>query len=301
MKIHVALCTDENFTIPALVCVTSLFETNRHNDCEVYILTDGLSDKATSKFRKLSEYYNQKVEICEINEHSLTTLITTDRYPKSMYFRFILPEILHNINKVLYLDCDILVRHNLEDLFKIELNNKACAVVEDQQSDDIQIINRLHIKFPYFNSGVMLMNLSYWRENNIAAKILNFIGKNPTKCVYPDQDGLNVILDKDVIYLDYKYNYQEMWLTMRDYARIHFLKWKALDVAAKDPAIVHFCVDEKPWFIECRNPFKNEYLQIANKHDFIGFKRKPKYRFIYTRLEAEIMRLRRWQKKFINR
>lgn len=301
MKLSFALCTDENFVIPALVCITSIFENNKEDDCHVTILTEGLDTASKRKFDRLANFYTQKIDIVTIDSSVFDSMITRDRYPRSMYFRFLLPEILKDFNSTLYLDCDIMVRHSLRQLFKLELNDTAGAAIVDQQCDDTQILNRLKIKSDYFNSGVMLMNLESWRKNGYSKKIIDFIEKNPERCIYPDQDALNIVLDGKMKYLDLKFNLQEMWLTMLDYARFSHCRYDELMLAKSDPSIVHFCVGDKPWYCECRNPYVNEYLEYASIHKFIGFKQRKHYSGLYFLLEAQIQRIRRWQKKFVRK
>lgn len=301
MTLEFAICTDENFVVPALVCLTSIFENNRDDECHVTVLTEGISDISTEKFIKLSDAYNQQINICKIDAGCFDSMITRGRYPVSMYFRFLLPQILADSEKVLYLDCDIMVRRSLRQLFETNLAGKACGVVIDQQCDDTQIHNRLRLTSDYFNSGVMLMNLNEWREKDYTEKIIDFIEKNPDKCIFPDQDALNAVLNGNVRFLELEYNLQEMWLTMLDYARFSFSRYHDLEQAKKDPAIIHFCVGDKPWFSECKNPYRKEYLEYAHLHDFIGFTERKHYSRLYFRLDAEIQRLKRWQKYFINK
>ncbi len=301
MNIHIALCTDENFVIPALTCITSVLENNREDFCSFTILTSGLSDYAHKKFERLSSAYGRPIAIKDIDEKMFCNLPVIDRYPLSMYYRFLLPEVLTTESRVLYLDCDTIVRQSLRALFQTDLAGKACAVVEDQQSDDTLIINRLRLTETYFNSGVMLLNLAYWREHDIPAALIHCIKENYHQCTYPDQDALNMVLRGKVRYLPYTYNCQEMWITQRQQARFHYSKWPALDVAINNPAIVHFCVGDKPWYEECKNPFATDFLKYAYLHPFIGFVRKKKYGYLYHRLVAWEMRFHRWSLKLINK
>lgn len=300
MKFDIALCTDEKFVIPALTCLTSIFENNSDNVCSITILTAGISFRAISKFNQLAAYYKSNITIRKIDGSCFNNLITIDRYPLSMYFRFLLPYMLPDKDRVLYLDCDIIVRHSLKGLFDTDIQDKACAVVMDQQCDNVQTINRLRISSPYFNSGVMLLNLAYWRSHNISTKLVRFLKDNVDKCIYPDQDALNVVLEGKVVYLSYTYNLQEMWLTMRDSVHFHYSRWYELDAIIQDPVIVHYCVGDKPWYKECKNPFRYEFLKYARLHSFVGFKLIKKYRYLYHLIVAWEMRLHRWSQKFIN-
>ena len=213
---NIALCTDENFSVPALVCITSVFENNKSERCNVYVLTDFLSPDVRAKFSELAKVYGQSIDIFSIDKQRFKDLTVNERFPISMYYRFLLPEILTKESKVLYLDCDIIVRHSLRELYDTSLDGKALAAVVAQSCDDIVWTNQLKLKSPYFNSGVLLMNLNYWRQNDSFNKLVSWVATNPDKCMLPDQNALNSIFDGYVKYLDYTYNYQEAWFNIEN-------------------------------------------------------------------------------------
>ena len=81
MTLNFALCTDENFVIPSLVCITSIFENNIDEECHVYILTEGLSKAAYLKFEELATIYSQSIIIKTINSNQFKGLIEYGRLP----------------------------------------------------------------------------------------------------------------------------------------------------------------------------------------------------------------------------
>ena len=132
---NISLCTDNNFVKPALVCITSIFENNKGENVSVYILTDGISDEAKGSFSLLAQQYGQRIIIKEIDKSCFNGLTVNERFPVSMYYRFLLPDMLQKEEKVLYLDCDIIVRHSLKPLYDIGLYGKALAAVVAQSCD----------------------------------------------------------------------------------------------------------------------------------------------------------------------
>lgn len=276
---NIALCTDENFSIPALVCITSIFENNKE-ECNIYVLTDGLSDKAVGKFRQLASLYNQNIEVLTIDKHRFDGLTVNERFPISMYYRFLLPEMLPTEEKVLYLDCDIIVRHSLSEAYSTDLEGNALAAVVGESCDDVFWSNYLKLTTPFFSSGVILINLNYWRENDITRKLIRWTSDNPELCSLPDQNALNKVLEGKVVYLDYTYNFQEWWFGDLTHW-MHYSKWDEIKKIGQDPVIVHYCEAVKPWFKECTNPFQNDFLRYAKLHDFIGFKIRSRYGFEY--------------------
>lgn len=278
---NIALCTDENFSIPALVCITSIFENNKEDDCHVYVLTDGLSDNARKKFCRLSQIYAQPIYVMSIDKHRFDGLTVSNRYPVSMYYRFLLPEMLPNEDVVLYLDCDIIVRHSLKELFTIDIDEYALGAVVSQSSDWVKWYNDHKLATPFFNSGVLLMNLNYWRRNNIFESLVKWVVENPNGLWLPDQSALNKVLERKVRYLDYTYNFQERWTRPLQGSYIHYSKWDEIENTGKDPVIIHYCDAEKPWFLESRHKYKRDFTYYATLHEFIGFKPIKRYGHLY--------------------
>lgn len=281
---NIVICTDEKYAMPCGVCVMSLFENNRDLQCNVYILTDWLSEQQRAKFEKLSYKYSKTITIITIPTSQISKLKVSTRFSKSIYYRFLIPNLLKNESKALYLDCDIIVNGCLDSFYNIDLKNYGCGVIEDQCCDDIRIYNRLNMKGNYFNSGVLLMNLDYWRENNITEKCIDFIYRNPEVCVWPDQDALNIILNEKVIYCPYGYNFQTFFLLNKFELFVRKEKWSEIDKWKENPIIIHFTTDLKPWHKECNHPCVATFLKYKNmspwKHDKLNFYNSLKQRII---------------------
>ncbi len=260
MSMNIAFCTDEKYSYPCGVCITSILENNK-DECNIYILTDGLTTKTIKKFKQLEERYKQKIEIINVNNQLFNGLKVCDRFPKSIYYRFLLP-LLINEEKIIYFDCDIIVTSDLKGLWDTDIKDYACGAVEDQMSDHIIIQNRIGLYRDYFNSGVLLMNLDYWRKNNITKRITEFILQNPSICVYPDQDAMNFVLFDKVKYIEYKYNYQELFYEPKERIFLHKEKWGKLIPEGSVPAVMHYTGHFKPWHKGCTHPYKEIFLKF---------------------------------------
>lgn len=276
MTMNIALCTDEKYSFPCGVCITSILENNKEEECRIYILTDGLKPKTIEKFKRLKEKYRQKIEIINIDDQLFNGLKVCNRFPKSIYYRFLLPQIL-NDEKVIYLDCDIIVTANLNTLWNTDISEYACGVVEDQSGDDIIIQNRIGLYKDYFNSGVLLINLNYWRKNNIAKRVAEFIHYNPDVCVYPDQDAMNCIISDQVKFLEYKYNYQELFYQPQECILLHKKKRKNLISGKYIPTIIHYTGHFKPWVKGCVHPYKDLFIKFKEISPWNKEKIKSRY------------------------
>lgn len=260
---NIVLCADENYAMACGICITSILENNRGNHCHIYVLTDGFSEKTVSLFNQMQTQYAQEISIKKIDSTVFEGLNVSDRFRRSIYFRFLIPDIV-NGDKALYLDSDIIVNGDLKSLWDIDLSSYACAVVEDQCSDDIRLHNRINMYSTYFNSGVLLMNLTYWRDNLIKEKLVDYIFNNPEKCLYPDQDALNVILEGKVYFFDYIYNFQELMLDDANSSFLHRNKWDKVKKAFEQPIIIHYTKSIKPWHVEYEGPFKHIFLKYKS-------------------------------------
>lgn len=268
---NIAFCFDNNYALGYLVTMVSLFENNKGEDIDIYIITPFLSQEVIAKFNKLGEIYKHNIYYINVNDRLFEGLPTHGRFNKSTYIRYTIPD-LCKVSKILQLDGDLIVRKNLRTMYDIDVSEVASAVVEDHNSDDIYNINRYKLEPPFFNNGVQLMNLDYWRNNRLAEKCMHFLVEHPDICIYMDQDANNIILKEHVKYLPYTFNFQQFWYNDKKSLKFHFSKWSEIDKYIEDPAIIHYSVSPKPWFYECNHPRIEEFVKYANMYDFVGFK-----------------------------
>ncbi len=189
-------------------------------------------------------------------------------FTTAMYYRLMIPELFPNdVNKILYLDMDVLVEGRLDELWNEDILNKGAAVVEDSATIHLGEYTPPR----YFNSGVMLINLDYWRKYNVKEKAIDFMVKHRDILRFPDQDALNVVLQDDLIYVSDKWNYH-LNLDKR------FLKQALRGRIAKDkaPVIIHFNQRVKPWMYHCRHPYAARYWQVLKKTTFSEYQLKNK-------------------------
>lgn len=270
----IVLCSDEKFAMPCAVCIVSLFENNADNDFDVVILTDGFSPDTEKKLLSIGNKYNRDIRIINIDDSRFASLKVSSVFPKSIYYRFLIPSLLPECHKAMYMDCDMVVNAPLNELWETPLDGMACAAVEDQTADDVRHSNRTGVDYPYFNSGLLLMNLDYWRSHNLAAKCVEFIAENPERCLYPDQDALNHILAGKTVYLPYRYNFQHYMFLNKYELFLHRNKWNDIDRAMNDIAIMHYCFMIKPWNTNCPHPDPGLFRKYLRMTPWKGYRMK---------------------------
>ena len=273
MKINLVLCCDDNYVIPVLTCLTSVFENNKEYSFCVYIVTAGITHENERKFQSLLDIYSQCIIVKNIDSSRFDVLPSRGRYVVATYYRYILPEILSE-DKVLYLDGDTIVTSDLGELWQTDISDYACAAVEDQRCDNVLLYNRFYLKTTYFNAGVLLVNLKYWRRYGITEQLFRYSVVNFKNLLYQDQDALNVVLSGKIKYISYTYNFQMEWYGDEFTNTAHFSKWEEINRVKNNPVIIHYTVAAKPWFKECNLPLpiKMIWREYAGMHKFIGYK-----------------------------
>lgn len=233
---NVVLCSDKNVVRGLGVTIASVA---RHNqNCAFHIFFNGeLTQDDTERFYVLASRYKQPIYMYWIDDTLLQGMYSTQYISITAYYRFLVPYVLEkfNIRKCLYLDTDILCLQNLQELFHKNLENKIAYVINNS-SKSIEWWKKHCLKIGmkknlYFNSGVMLLNIDKYVNQDIGWKAVKLANSQTYK--HMDQDVLNILLEGNVIFdTSYTFNCS---LSVHD------------DELPKKIAIVHFTTGNKPW------------------------------------------------------
>lgn len=210
---HIAYGTDTNYQMGAAISIASILENNKNSASKyfIHIFTDVISSEYATRMQLISQQYNACILLYTVDERVLEKLPVSAVWPLSIYYRLLAFDFLSkDIDKLLYLDSDIICKNNISELELLALDDNFAAVVPDVDSTQKRNQQRLGIDFQgrYFNSGVILANLQQWKTNNCSAEIFSLIEREcgSGKLKYPDQDALNIIFLGRLIYLGRKYN-----------------------------------------------------------------------------------------------
>lgn len=291
--IHIAFNLDNNYVTHCATVIASIIE-NNHNHCNIsfHLISADLSNSNKSK---LNQWINEKKELYHIYFYDIDQTIF-DNFPLGQtylnitcYYRLLIPTLLTEINKAIYLDCDTIVLGSLEGLWNTNIENKTWAGVRDRINDYIRVYNRLDypLAYGYFNDGVMLLNLDEMRKVDMLSISKDIASNIPLALKNHEQDILNKIFYKNKQALDFKYNLLEYYLYTEDWLYLDRKYYPEIIEACKNPVIVHFCMPQKPWHIECINPYKELYykyremtpwpeLKLVHKKEKLSKKQKLK-------------------------
>ena len=274
-KMHIAFCLDNNYLMLCGVAITSILENNKDVEITFHIIGVGLTDKSKKDLNfAIKKYTNASLIHYELDEKVLQSydfnICNSELFTIATYARFFIADFLpKNIDKLLYLDCDIIVAKSLNSLWNIDITEYAIAsapdlsCMYDMYNHNLYEIFDFKDSFVYINAGVLLVNLKYWREHNLRDKMLDFSIKNKEKLVFADQDVINSVLSESRLILPVKYNVQEFYY-MNEYLILKSYR-DEVECAINQPVIIHYTGNRKPWLATCQHPLKNEFLKYKQK------------------------------------
>ena len=265
---------NDKFVPQVAASICSICENNKSfNEIHFFLISNGITNENKSKLKDFIEKYNRKLTIKELNniKDYFDFEFDTTGWNPVILARLILEKFIpEDIDKILYLDGDTIVRGNLHELWKTEIDNYVIGASIEPTTDRKRKIDLGLEKYPYYNSGVLLINLKKWRKESIGSKILEFYKKNNKKMFAPDQDALNCFL-KDQIYtlsptynfcnIFYQYNYKFLNKLMKP---VQYVNEDIFSNAVKDPIIVHYLGEERPWRTGNHHKYKNDYIKYLS-------------------------------------
>lgn len=205
--IHVAMALNDAYGRHAGVMMKSLL---RHADPAYrfvfHIITGaaGLSTEIRSRLAACLERAPSSIEYLPVNEERFAAYPLTSYYSIEVYYRLAIPELLPAVDKCLYLDADLVIRGDIAELWRIDLEGYALAAVRDRALELSATPDNAYrrLKLPrYFNAGVLAINLSWWRRHDVGARCARFLAEQGAAVRFQDQDALNVVLAGNILSL----------------------------------------------------------------------------------------------------
>ena len=261
----------------ASVSIVSILEnSNDANEINIYVIDKSISEKHKQEMQEMVERYGRTLYFLpDIDVEAIAdTKIEVFKWHISTFSRLFLLHVLpEDMEKVIYVDCDMIIRHSLVPLWNKDMEGAWVMGADDcrgaRYRDDIGI-PRDSI---YTNNGLMVIDLKAWRENKIEERFIAFIKKYNGNITYVDQGVLNGVLQpiRKIKLLPIKYNAQ---------SACYFLGYEGLDLCRKpvwaytktefdqdisDPVVVHFTscfyAGSRPWEKKDNHPYRTEFLK----------------------------------------
>lgn len=233
------VATDNHYVVLLAALIKSI-EVNHHTGekLEFYVIDDGISARNRAKLERsidpeMTTIHWLRTE--EVLPADLALPADGSWFPVTALLRIFIPNfIAQSLDRVLYLDVDMIVLKDISVLWNMNIGDRIVGAVQDISKTVCSpwggIPNHLELRIPagtrYFNSGLLLMDPKKWRENGISDRAICALAENVKHATLPDQYALNVALYGQWFELDPLWN-----------------NFSAFDVA--DPYIIHY-LDTKP-------------------------------------------------------
>lgn len=253
MEINICFGLNDEYCQHCACTIASiLYNSDKEDDYNIHILTDYISDKNKKRLDSLKSIRGFKIKYYNVSAKEFETLRPDHNLGLSSFFRLKAFE-LFKFDKVLYLDCDLIVRKDIKELYATDITDYYCAGVEDIIGKNLIEKYNLCLTTTYVNSGVLLINLENCRKNDISKKLFEFL-EAPYDDRMADQDLLNYILQNHILALDLKWNCMYKFHNTYDDKDYY-------DKVAKDPSIIHYITEKKPWTPNSDQHLKYDYYK----------------------------------------
>lgn len=264
-KIHIAITHNDNYTEYCVTTMTSIIANKGDEEIVFHIIDGGLSEFSKSK---IIEVPNCEVIFDKIDMDMFKEYKKADYYPVQILFTMILPSVV-NVDKLLYLDCDLVVNSSLKELWNMDIEDNYIIGVED--ANGVKYAKKFGLKKEsrFFNTGMMLINCKKWRDDFIPARAVQIAIDNTGTPYGYDQTVLNQLFEGKVKYVDLKWNLQ--YCPINVYPT--YQSKKEYKNAIKAANIVHFVGDYKPWKMgySCFSPKQKDFFKY---HKMTSYKFK---------------------------
>jgi len=293
----VVCAADDAFAMPLAVTVRSALEKlDSTRRLQLYILDGGITD--ASKQRLLASWNLRDVSVHWLRpDPSLVNDLYISRHVNFItYYRLLMPWVLPSeVERVIFLDADLLVRRNLAELWDHDQQGAACLAAADTGAPyiDAQVALRNYDRChrflvasqpvpnyrelglsptgKYFNAGVLVVDIKEWRKLDVTTAALRCLRQHSQHVQWWDQYALNVVLAGRWKELDARWN-QGVHAYTFPTAGESPLEPEVYSALRRDPWIVHFTSQKKPWHYFCRHPFRREYLAAIDRTDWRGWR-----------------------------
>ena len=247
-NLHILCATDEKYAPYCGVMLTSFLENHKGFHTEVYIIVKNRLE-AEKKLKRLENLYDVEVNILvfPFNDVVSTFPISCSNWTIETYYRLFAAEILpEKLDRILYLDCDIIVDGDVSEMYFSDMENVSALVCSEPTLEKSAIRLGYNVEEGYFNAGMMFINIDYWREHDILKRCIEFIKNHYDILLFNDQDVLNYVLHDSKKFIDIEYNFFSLYITKMIFDSID--ENMKMAVINCKPRIIHF-LKPKPWTI----------------------------------------------------
>jgi lipopolysaccharide biosynthesis glycosyltransferase len=255
--IHIAIAFDKNYLLQFYALCSSLAYNNRNNTLHLHVIATDVDEVNLNSLENFLLKFSINITFYRPDLSTIRSLVLTHNWTAAVYYRLLFPQIVpKHVVRLLYLDCDTLVLNDVNSLYNNEdIGQFPVAAVYDNYVKSQPLLGIQEGN--YFNSGVLLIDVPCWNEQQITQKATQYLIEFPERIRYVDQCALNAVLVNNWSRLPYNYNCLYTYLPAS-------ASWQTLQNFVNDVVVLHFTL-ERPWNFLCRNRLRVLYFHYLKK------------------------------------
>ena len=225
-KKAVVLAANYAYVDQVLTTIKSICYHNR--SIRFYLINSDFPNEWMKQLNKRLEKFDSEIINCRVTSEQISRYKTDISY--TVFLRYFVADFVKE-DKALYVDCDLVITKNLDDLFATDLHDYPLAAVRD-------FGGRAYFGREIFNAGVLLIHNAFWKQENMTQKLIDLTNEWHDKVDQADQSILNMLFENKWLELDFDYNHIVIHKQFTDYQ---------LPSDQDYPAIIHYLSHRKPW------------------------------------------------------
>ena len=292
---NVVITVDDDYIRPALIMLRSLFEKTKAS-FHIYLLHSNVCEENLKRLGDHVASYGGRFTDIKVPPELFEGAVVTRYFTKEMYYRLLIPKLIPDEERALYLDPDILIFRSVEAFYNTPFEDKMLVAVPDFLGDVHYPERKKNLgltdEYRYINSGVMLFNITRMKERFDLDDMFRFMNESGIVLEYPDQDLVNVYLKDEFKYAPRVYNYTTEYVSTGDFLRYVFSP-RYRRAERERPVIAHFMGKYKPWMPTYYYKFYRVYRSYLNAYLTPEEKRELRHRpwLVFRSLVSAVWRV----------
>lgn len=291
------LSSDNNYAQHLGVALYSILDHNRdEEEVNIFVVDNDIKDENRQKLLQLEQqFHNAHLHFIAFGKWrdslqlNMAWNISISSYAR-LFVASMLPE---SVERVIYMDCDMVVTSSLRELWHTDMQGLVIAAVQDDMPTRYKSAVGLNPTEPYFNAGLLLIDLKKWREQNCERTCLDFIKEHEGRVIHHDQGVLNGVfrgkwhrlpLQANIMTIHYIFTLRQIMKYFRDESP--FYTEQEITEAKRQPWILHFTPSftSRPWVGNCKHPLKSLYWDALSHTPWRGAKPQKDHDKWYVKL-----------------
>lgn len=261
VSMDIVIGIDKGFIQHGMVMLVSLFMNNRDAHINLYVLhTDYFPE--LKHIQDFESKFNTTIHMVTVKAPDLGNVKVDGHISIATYYRLLIGELLpQNCEKVMYLDCDMVIVASLLPFWQTDIEGDYIVAAIPELESETKHLLGIKPEEEYFNAGVLLIDLKKWRQANMGKQLTQYLDGNRDKIKYWDQDVLNAVLINKWKILGKQWNY----ITRYTYPE------------KVEPVIIHYAGQNKPWTVGYEDPYGHYYFKYLKSTPYYGRYIKSKF------------------------